>query len=174
MRYPVTFSLVASLALLPALALSGCNEKKPASTSSTTSTKADDHGRDHGHDDGHSHDHDHGAGAIDIGTTTVGPFSVKATRDKGEVVAGKNAAFDVVITPTEGSVTKVAAARFWIGTEDAKGSVKAKAEIETPSEPNRWHTHAEVPSPMPAGSKFWFEIEDDKGGKHVGSFDLKN
>ena len=75
--------------------------------------------------------------------------------------------------PKDAAGPKAAAVRFWIGTEDAKGSVKAKAEVEDPKDPNRWHVHAEVPSPIPAGSRFYFEIEDDKGGTHVGSFDLK-
>jgi hypothetical protein len=58
--------------------------------------------------------------------------------------------------------------RFWIGSEDAKGSVKAKAEDED----GHWHTHCEAPSPMPEGSKLWVEIE--KGGdRQVVGFDLK-
>ena len=62
--------------------------------------------------------------------------------------------------------------RFWIGSADARGSIKARAEIEIPAEPNHWHTHAEVPDPLPAGGKLWVEIEDEKGVKHVASFDL--
>ena len=71
-------------------------------------------------------------------------------------------------------MAKATAVRFWIGTEDAKGSVKAKADIENPAEPNRWHTHAEIPNPLPAGCKLWVEIETDTGEKVVGSFDLKS
>jgi hypothetical protein len=52
--------------------------------------------------------------------------------------------------------------------------MKAKSEIENPAEPNRWHTHADVPNPIPTGSKLWVEIESDTGEKVTGSFDLKS
>jgi len=115
----------------------------------------------------------HGGAVIELGAGTIGSFDVKATRDQGQLVAGKEAPIDVTVTPAAGSTAKATAVRFWIGTEDAKGSVKARAEVENSAEPNRWHTHAEVPDPMPAGSKLWVEIEDDKGGKAVGSFELR-
>ncbi len=116
----------------------------------------------------------HGGPVIELGSASVGTFSAKATRDQAEIVAGKDAPIDLTITPNVDATTKVATVRFWIGIEDASGSVKAKAEIEDPSEPNRWHTHAEIPDPLPSGSKLWVEIEDDAGGKHVVSFDLKS
>lgn len=167
--------LVAALSLAPLAALStltGCEEKKPA----PTPAKADDHD---GHDHGPGGEHGagkagHGGAVISLGEQTIGAFSAKATRDEGQIVAGKDAPFDVTVTPVAGATTKAVAVRFWVGTQDAKGSVKAKAEIENPQEPNRWHVHAEIPSPMPAGSKLWVEIEDDKGGTSVGSFDLKS
>lgn len=34
------------------------------------------------------------------------------------------------------------------------------------------HTHAEVPNPMPVGSKLWVEVESDEGEKLIVSFDL--
>jgi hypothetical protein len=117
--------------------------------------------------------HGHGAAVIDLGVATIGSFEVKATRDVGEIVAGKDAPIDVTVTPAAGSTATVVAVRFWIGTADAQGSVKARADIENPAEPNRWHTHAEIPAPMPEGSKAWVEIEDDAGATSVGSFDLK-
>ncbi|MEX2219922.1 MAG: hypothetical protein WD749_14315 [Phycisphaerales bacterium] len=140
----------------------GCEEKKPSAPASGTGAaapKADDHG--------------HGGAVVQLGTATVGPFDVKATRDEGAIGAGREAAIDVTVTSAVGGTAKAAAVRFWVGTEDAKGSVKARAEIEDPKEPNRWHTHAEVPDPMPAGSRLWVEIEDDQGGKHTASFELK-
>ena len=60
--------------------------------------------------------------------------------------------------------------RFWVGTEDGKGSVKGRAEEETP---DNWHTHVEVPDPLPAGSKFYAEVEPATGEKFTVSFDLK-
>jgi hypothetical protein len=41
------------------------------------------------------------------------------------------------------------------------------------AEPNRWHTHAEVPSPLPDGSLPWIEIENGAGETSVGCVDLK-
>ena len=40
-------------------------------------------------------------------------------------------------------------------------------------EKDNWHTHAELPSPMPAESKLWVEFEVEGGAKHVAGFDLK-
>jgi hypothetical protein len=167
-----------------AMPLGGCEKKaEPAKPAAGTSkpAKADDHahkdGDGHDHDkpaakkDADSHDgHDHGDGHDDGPTTELGEqkaggFNVKASRD-GAITPGKDAAIDVWVT---GGTAKVAAVRFWIGTQDGKGSVKAKAEIEK----DNWHTHAEIPSPLPTGSKLWVEVEDDKGVKSVVGFDLK-
>lgn len=177
MSHSRTFVLHAALVLVPFLGLTACEDKKSPSTPvpAGSGAKADDHAHKPGdsHAD-HSHDgHDHGGGTIDLGTLSVGTFTVQASRGKGDIVAGKDAMFDVTITPKDAGGMKAAAVRFWIGTEDAKGSVKAKAEMEGPQGSNRWHTHAEVPSPIPAGSKLWIEIEDSKGAKHVASVELK-
>jgi hypothetical protein len=166
----IVTGMTLSLALLPA-----CDKKQPAASSTTP--KAEDH---HGHTHGPGGEHvdpqghaGHGGAVIELGSKTSGVFELKATRDEGPIVAGKDAPVDVTVTPSAGSAAKAAAVRFWIGTEDARGSVKAKAQIENPAEPNRWHTHVEVPSPVPAGSMLWVEIEDDKGEKLVVPFDLK-
>ena len=111
----------------------------------------------------------HGA-VIELGNATIGAFTVRASRDQGEINAGGDAPIDVWLT---GGTQKVIGVRFWIGTQDAKGSVKAKADIEDPKEPNRWHTHAEVPNPLPPGSKLWVEVATEGGQKTSGSFDLK-
>lgn len=176
---------------LAALTLASCDAKSPPSKPSTPTAsngagatagagkdggKAGhdhDHDHDHDHAKGHDHDHDHGAGAIDLGSSTIGAFSVTASRDKGAIEAGKEAAIDVVVKPSAGATAKVSSVRFWIGTEDGKGSVKAKAEIEDPKDPTRWHTHAEVPKPLPAGSMLWIEIEAEGGKSAKGSFPLK-
>lgn len=165
--------LIAALTCIPMTAmtsLTGCEEKKPAATPA----KADDHGHDHGPGGEHAAPKaGHGGAVIALGEQAIGKFTAKATRDEGQIVAGKDAPIDVTVTPAAGATTKAVAVRFWIGTQDAKGSVKAKAEVEDPKDPNRWHAHAEVPNPMPAGSKLWIEIEDEKGGTSVGGFDLK-
>lgn len=168
--------LIVSLALTPLAALStltGCEEKKP-DAKTTSSAKADDHGHDHGPNGEHAAPKPgHGGKMIALGEQTIGSFTAKASRDESQIVAGKDAPIDVTVTSTAGATTNAAAVRFWIGTQDAKGSVKAKAEVEDPKDPNRWHVHAEIPNPLPAGSKLWVEIEDDQSGTSVGSFDLK-
>jgi hypothetical protein len=104
--------------------------------------------------------HDH----IPIGEQTVGGFKLVAAAE-APVKPGGEGGFDLVITGG-----KPNAVRFWVGTEDARGSVKAKAEEETAG---TWHGHTEVPDPLPPGSKFWAEIEPPTGEKFSVSFDLK-
>ena len=101
---------------------------------------------------------------IPVGEATVGSLKLVATTD-APVKAGGEGAFDLVIT---GGTPK--AVRFWVGTETAEGSVKAKAEEETA---DNWHTHVEVPSPLPPAAKFWVEVEPPTGDKFTRSFDLK-
>ncbi len=162
-----------AVAMLP---LAGCEGDKSASPAA-----AHDHDHDHAAagQDHAAADHDHAAASQDPakpneghehGTTTElgeqesGGFKVKASRD-GSVKAGVDAAIDVWVNGGKAGN----AVRFWIGTEDAKGSIKAKAEVEV----DHWHTHAEVPNPLPAGSKLWVEVDGDGGAKAVVSFDLK-
>ena len=101
---------------------------------------------------------------LPLGEKTVGALKLVATMD-APVKPGGEGAFDVVITGG-----KPKAVRFWVGTETAEGSVKAKADEETT---DNWHTHAEVPNPLPPGSKFWVEVEPPSGESFKASFDLK-
>lgn len=163
MRITRSFSLVVcGVAGLCLLSASGCEKKPPTGSG----TKHDDHG--HSHDDGHDHDHgdDHGHGAaVALGEQTVGGYTVTAIRE-GEARPGAEASFNVKIT---GGASKPAAVRVWIGLQDGKGSMKAKADAEK----DGWHAHAEVPSPIPVGGKLWIEIEPEKGETVVAGFDLK-
>src|SRR5687768_5745468 len=101
---------------------------------------------------------------LPLGEKTVGALKLVATTD-APVKPGGEGAFDVVITGG-----KPKAVRFWVGTETAEGSVKAKADEETT---DNWHTHAEVPNPLPPGSKFWVEVEPPTGDTFKTSFDLR-
>jgi hypothetical protein len=151
----LAFTLVSSALLLAAC---GDQANKPAASSA-------EHGHDHAADQSKAPVDDHGGGkVIELGSLEEGGYSIKASRD-GDVKAGGEAPIDVWIS---GGQT-VAAVRFWIGTQDGAGAMKAKAAIER----DNWHTHAEVPDPMPAGSKLWVEIESDKGAIVVVGFDLK-
>lgn len=168
-------TLILASMLSVAVALAGCERKpestKPAAGGSSGAAKQDDHD----HKPGEKDDHDHGKEAdthgahgpsIELGEATINGMKVKAARDAGDIKPGGDAAVDVWI---DGGLGNAAAVRFWIGTEDAKGSIKAKAEVEE----GKWHTHAEVPAPLPAASKLWVEIEGKDGKKGVASFELK-
>ncbi len=171
-----TIGLFLSASMLTLLVgLAGC-DKKAQAPASDGHTHSEGDGHDHGTSasgktadshEGHSHDDGHGHGeTVQLGEQTVDGMSVKASRD-GAITAGKDAAIDVWVT---GGTGKVAAVRFWIGTQDAKGSMKAKAELEK----DNWHTHAEVPDPLPAGAKLWVEVELESGTKSVSGFELKS
>ncbi|MCB9858378.1 MAG: hypothetical protein H6818_22060 [Phycisphaerales bacterium] len=109
----------------------------------------------------------HGA-PIELGNATIGIYSVRASRDSGEIKPGGDAPIDVWLT---GDISKVRAVRFWIGTKSGTDAIKARADIENKAEPNHWHTHAEIPDPMPVDCRLWVEIEtsDDT---HAGAFGL--
>ena len=176
MKLHTALTLCAALTSL--VVFTACEKKQPADAPTSAAPKQGDHGHEHGpggehKDEPAGHVVGHGGSVILLGEQVIGAFTAKATRDEGQVVPGKDAPIDVTVTPVAGSSIKATAVRFWIGTEDGKGSVRAKAEVENPAEPNRWHTHAEIPNPMPAGSSLWVEIEDDKGGTSTGSFELK-
>ncbi len=161
----LTATFVAATALCAWSA--GCGESSNVNSAAHTHASGE-HDHDHDHDHDHAHEKEmaedgHGA-TVELGEKAVGEFQVKASRD-GDVKAGAELPVDIWIT----GGPKVVAVRFWIGTEDAKGSMKAKAELER----DNWHTHGEVPSPMPTGSMLWIEIEAEGGLKTVANFDLK-
>ena len=106
------------------------------------------------------------ANAVDLGETMVGGLRFRAKQDE-PIKPGAEGAFDLVIT---GGSAKPKAVRFWVGTEKAEGSAKAKADEEGP---DTWHAHLEIPDPLPSGSQFWAEVEPHQGEKVVVSFDLK-
>jgi len=179
MRYSIV-----TVAICFGIGLAACDRsEKPGSAAKSPTPVSARSGDDHEHEtgDGHNHSADrerarkdeaagqagHGAEAIELGTTKLGELSVRASRDKGEIKAGGDAPIDAWI---DGGVGKgVTAVRFWIGTQDAKGSIKAKAEIED----GKWHTHVEVPDPLPAEGKLWVEVESTGGTKQALGFDLR-
>ena len=169
-----TFVIASFLSVV--VALVGCERPSSPSTppagGSSGSAKKDDHaGHDHEKEANDKHGAGHGGEVIELGTTKVGGLTVRASRDKGEIKPGGDAPIDLWVTDAAGKAAAVSAVRFWLGTEDAKGSLKAKAEIEDPKQPDHWHTHVEVPNPIPAAMKLWVELEA-KDGKQVVSFDL--
>lgn len=144
------------------------NQQQPADAS-----HGEDHDHDHAKNGDHDHDHDHKPGShggpvVDLGSIDLEGITVAVTRDEGPITAGGDSPIDATITGAE-----PIAVRFWIGTRDGRGSVKAKAAVEDPHAPNRWHTHVEIPNPMPEGSQLWIEVELEGGARKVGGVDLK-
>ena len=170
-----TFAQLSAVSLVVIAVQSGGCEQRSEPTKPATSgqAKPDDHAHDAG--DGHgtsppgSSSESHGGDAhgptTELGDQTADGFVIKASSD-GDVTPGKDAPVDVWVS---GGSAKVVAVRFWIGTRDAKGSVRAKAELEK----DNWHTHAEVPNPLPPDSMLWVEVESDGDKKTVVGFDLK-
>lgn len=179
----ISISISTILFVLSVGFVAGCEKKSPPpqakstdASSATAKPASDDH--DHAGDDKHDHDHDHADGdkhdhdhddhghgeEVELGTVTIAAFTVKVAQ-QGKVEAGKDAAFEFEVTGGTGTPNAV---RAWIGTQDGAGSTKAKADAED----HGFHAHIEAPSPMPAASKLWIEIEDSKGVKTTGSIAL--
>lgn len=156
----MTTTRLTSLVLLSvALTLPvACDKKEPAPAQSPTKDA------DHGHDHDHDHGHEHGP-TVELGEQREGDYVIKASRD-GDLKPDADAPVDVWVS---GGKARVVAVRFWIGGADAKGSIKAKAEIEG----DHWHTHVETPSTIASDARLWVEIEAEGGAKTVASFDLK-
>lgn len=175
-------SILGVLGLLVGCDRSSSNNAPPNSAPKESSPAPAAHREDDGHDHGDdTHTEvktaksraDHGGAVVELGEATVDGMKIKASRDRVEIKAGGDAPIDVWVMTAEGKPATVAAVRFWIGTENAKGSIKAKSEIERPTEPNHWHTHAEVPNPLPAGAKLWVAVEVNENEEKIASFDLK-
>ena len=146
-----------------AMLLAGCKEKSDAQPETPTAAESAKKPTQDESSGGH-----HGK-PIELGTARIGDFDVRASRDEGKIVAGKDAPIDVWLT---GDIAAVKAVRFWIGTKTGETSMKARANIENPDEPNHWHTHAEIPNPIPEGSQLWVEIETAES-TGSGAFELK-
>ena len=110
--------------------------------------------------------------ALALGDVKVAHLSVKASRDAGAITAGGDAAFDVWIDAAAAD-PQPQSVRFWIGSADGKGALKAKAGPEKGSAANHYHAHAEVPKEFTADARFHVEIEDASGKTHLASFDPK-
>lgn len=159
-------NILTALALALSGAGGGCEKKQESAKADSRGVSTDraEHA-DHHPGDGHDHDgHDHGP-TTDLGEQSIDGFVIRVTRDGG-VRPGGDVPIDAWITGD----AEIAAVRFWIGTQDARGSVKARAEIEK----DNWHTHAEAPSPLPDDCRIWVEVETTGGRKIIAGFNLGN
>ncbi len=158
-------SLALGLVALMALACSKPADKSPAkqdkpatgATEGAAQKPKDDHALG-----GHTHK------SLEVGQAQAGPFTVKASRDEGELKAGAEMHLDI-----EATGATFAAIRAWVGTPDAKGSRKSLGEVEYQDRPAHRHFHVEMPNPIPSGSKLHVEVDGGDGKTHTASFDLK-
>lgn len=159
-----------ALAAAAVVALSACERQpSPAPAGGSGSHAHDDgHGHDHDHadhaDDGHAHEgeHGHGDGAA-LGAVEAGGFTV-TVRLAGELTPGGEVSVDIeIVGPGE-----LSALRVWVGREDGRGSMKARAEREG----HGYHAHVEVPEPLPEGSRLWIEVEPSSGEASVVSLPI--
>jgi len=151
--------------MIPAFALSallvGCGEKK--------TTAADDHG--HPHEEGEAHsevkaeeEHDHAHDEVALGKFKAGELEIEAAQGHGMVEAGKEGHLVIKLPYNDAGASTV---RAWIGTEDRTLSAVGKGEY-APSHDD-YDIHAVAPSPLPADTQWWVEVEKPDGTKIVGS-----
>ncbi|MGI8906637.1 MAG: hypothetical protein ACR2IE_09130 [Candidatus Sumerlaeaceae bacterium] len=125
-------------------------------------------GHDHAAGGKEKKGHGHSGEAIthDLGTTEIAGLKLSITQE-AVIESGKEASFDIIIVEGSKAPKNI---RAWFGIASAEGSVKTKTE----SEPDRhYHSHVEVPKKIPAGSRYWVEVEPASGAKAKASFEVK-
>jgi hypothetical protein len=153
------------LCLLSLCAFVACSKQEPGAQKSGSS----DHDHDHDHGDDHDHGHGESETTVALGAATIGGWTVGVTRGEGDVKPGGEVAVDLQLTDGAGTIDAV---RIWIGAADGAGSIKELAKPEEGGGANHYHGHAEAPSPLPAGSKLWIELEIKGQAKQAGSVPL--
>lgn len=124
---------------------------------------ADEHaGHDHAAGGAHAH------GKIEaVGTVEIGVYKL-AVSAAGAIAAGKEWHVELRLNSDQPAPKAI---RLWIGIENGRGSMKAKAEAEKDAK-NEYSAHVEVPNPLPADSMLWISIEPDDGQTAKGSVAL--
>lgn len=111
----------------------------------------------------HEHEHEE----IDLGKFDIDGIEVEAAQGHGEVEAGKEGHLVIKLPYNDNGESVV---RAWIGSDDRTLSAVGKGEY-APSHDD-YDIHSVAPDPLPAGSKWWLEIEKPDGTKAVGSISL--
>jgi hypothetical protein len=121
---------------------------------------ADDHS-------GHSHGgHSHGP-VVALGSVEIGPHTIKVA-SSGALVPGGAWHVELAMAPAQ---AKPKAIRLWVGSENGRGSVKARAASE-PGHPGAYNTHVLIPEPLTTNSRLWIALEASDGTTTRGSLDL--
>jgi len=113
-------------------------------------------------EEGHKHGKDE---KRKLGRQSIAGYTVSVII-VGDPHEEKSIDFDVKLIDAK---TEPKAIRVWIGTEDGAGSTKAALTKKTTT----YVGVAAVPSPLPAGSKVWVEIETD-AGTNSGSYSIED
>jgi hypothetical protein len=100
-----------------------------------------------------------------VGVITAGVYSVDVHQEGAAVASGVSSRF--VMKVTGGTPTTITG---WIGVASGEGSVKKVAVYD--SGDGDFDDDVVAPSPIPAGSQFWIEV-DTAGKKDVGSIAWK-
>lgn len=138
--------------VLGAIGLLGCSPAAPPTAAQPTPAPAPTHN--------HNHAERVELGQVELAGHRVSVFQV------APVVPGQEGDFDLDFA---GTTALPDAVRGWIGIESGLGSVKVRFARETE---RRMHGHPEAPAPLPAGAKFWLEIEG-AAGKAKAAFDCR-
>jgi len=146
-------SFLLSLTLVGAIAACGDSDSA-ASTGSDASTTEGTAAPEEDHE--HAED--------PLGTVTIGDLDVELAQGHGAVTAGEEGHLVVKLSYSDSGSTVV---RAWIGTEDRTLSLVGKGEYAASHDD--YDIHATAPDPLPADTKWWFEIEKPDGTKLVGS-----
>lgn len=104
--------------------------------------------------------------SVELGSVQVGSYTFDVTREGDAPDPGATTRF--VLKPTAGgNPTSITG---WVGTMTGDGSVKAVAVYD--SGDGDFDDDVTVPSPMPTGAKFYFDVTTN-GSVVTGSIDLK-
>jgi hypothetical protein len=159
--------------ILPTLAALGLFTGCTDSDTSAPPTSEEEHGHaheegkgDHANEEGES-DHEHGHEETPLGTFDIEGISIEAAQADGGVEAGEESVLILKLPYSDKGATIV---RVWIGTGDRTLSTVGKGDY-APSHDD-YDIHAVAPDPLPAGAKWWIEIEKPDGTKAVGSIPL--
>jgi len=143
--------------IITALALSalivGCGKSDPADTGTGDDKKPKKE----------EHEHEE----IELGKFDIDGIEVEASQGHGEVEPGKEGHLVIKLPYNDNGESVV---RAWIGSDDRTLSSVGKGEY-APSHDD-YDIHAVAPDPLPAGSKWWLEIDKPDGTKAVGSIPL--
>ncbi|MHC4661839.1 MAG: hypothetical protein ACYS8W_09135 [Planctomycetota bacterium] len=165
MKYSALAFVIAAVA---AFALTGCtdtgSEPKPAADAGHEHSESCNHGAvevmpDDGSDDHKGEKHF-------LGAVTVGEYEISVNQF-GEAKAGGETVFEVELE-SDNAPSRV---RVWVGTADAKGSIKCLAKKD--SDGMCFDAHVELPDPLPEKSKLWIETENKEKKKVRASIEGK-